>query len=36
VIFPWNLKEEIVQQLDYIHSWGGQFVTAVPELRILP
>jgi SAM-dependent methyltransferase len=33
VILPWNLKAEVMQQLDYIRAWGGQFVTAVPELR---
>ncbi|MBK6352580.1 MAG: methyltransferase domain-containing protein [Saprospiraceae bacterium] len=34
VILPWNLKEEISQQLDYIRSWGGKFVIAVPQLTI--
>jgi hypothetical protein len=34
VILPWNLKTEVIEQLNYIRSWGGQFVTAVPELRI--
>jgi hypothetical protein len=34
VILPWNLKSEVMQQLEYIRAWGGQFVTAVPELRI--
>ncbi|OZA21857.1 MAG: SAM-dependent methyltransferase [Hydrogenophilales bacterium 17-61-9] len=34
VILPWNLKAEIMQQLEYIRTWGGQFVTAVPEMRI--
>ena len=29
---PWNLRSEIMQQLGYIASWGGRFVTAVPEL----
>ncbi|MGA7951632.1 MAG: class I SAM-dependent methyltransferase [Thiobacillaceae bacterium] len=35
VIFPWNLKAEIIKQLDYIRTWGGQFVTAVPNLDVL-
>ena len=35
VIFPWNLKDEIMQQLDYISEWGGKFVIAIPELQIL-
>jgi 2-polyprenyl-3-methyl-5-hydroxy-6-metoxy-1,4-benzoquinol methylase len=33
VILPWNLKTEVIQQLDYIREWGGQFVTAVPQLE---
>jgi len=34
VILPWNLRTEIMAQLAYIRDWGGQFVTAVPELVI--
>jgi SAM-dependent methyltransferase len=34
VILPWNLKQEVVKQLDYIRAWGGRFVTAVPGLRV--
>jgi len=34
VIFPWNLKFEVMDQLDYVRSWGAKFVTAVPELTI--
>ena len=34
VILPWNLKTEVMQQLEYIKDWGGLFITAVPELRI--
>jgi SAM-dependent methyltransferase len=34
VILPWNIKEEIIGQLDYIRAWGGRFVTAVPQLEI--
>jgi len=33
VILPWNLKHEVMRQLDYIRAWGGLFVIAVPELR---
>jgi len=35
VILPWNLKEEIMSQLDYARQWGGQFVIPIPELQIL-
>jgi SAM-dependent methyltransferase len=34
VILPWNLGEEVAQQLNYIRAWGGQFVTAVPTLNV--
>jgi len=34
LILPWNLREEIMQQLAYIDEWGGKFVTAVPELEV--
>src|ERR1700730_4062474 len=34
VILPWNLKSEVMQQLEYIKAWSAKFVTAVPELRI--
>jgi SAM-dependent methyltransferase len=34
VILPWNLKVEVMQQLEYIKDWGGRFVTAVPKLEI--
>lgn len=33
-ILPWNLQEEIGEQLSYIRQWGGKFVTAIPELRV--
>lgn len=35
LILPWNLKEEIVSQLDYIRAWGGKLVTAIPSLEVL-
>jgi SAM-dependent methyltransferase len=34
VILPWNLKDEIMEQLDFIRAWGGRFVVPIPELRI--
>jgi SAM-dependent methyltransferase len=34
VILPWNLREEIMQQVAMLRSWGGKFVTAVPRVRI--
>lgn len=34
LILPWNLKEEISEQLHYIREWGGKFVTAIPRLEV--
>lgn len=34
LILPWNLQEEIRQQLQGIKEWGGRFVTPVPVVRI--
>jgi 2-polyprenyl-3-methyl-5-hydroxy-6-metoxy-1,4-benzoquinol methylase len=34
LILPWNLRAEVSRQLEYIHEWGGKFVTAVPALEI--
>ncbi|WP_302738025.1 class I SAM-dependent methyltransferase [uncultured Desulfovibrio sp.] len=33
-ILPWNLKEEIAEQLSYVREWGGRFVTAIPQLEV--
>jgi 2-polyprenyl-3-methyl-5-hydroxy-6-metoxy-1,4-benzoquinol methylase len=35
VILPWNLKEEIMEQMSFIREWGGQFVVFIPEVRIM-
>lgn len=35
LILPWNIKDEIILQLDYVKEWGCQFVIAVPKLEIL-
>jgi SAM-dependent methyltransferase len=34
LILPWNLAEEISEQLSFIRDWGGKFVTVVPEMHI--
>ena len=35
LILPWNLKDEIVQQVGYIRDWGGRFVVPIPEVAVL-
>jgi 2-polyprenyl-3-methyl-5-hydroxy-6-metoxy-1,4-benzoquinol methylase len=34
LILPWNLKEEIMEQMAHVRAWGGQFVLAIPEVRV--
>ncbi|MEO5977269.1 MAG: class I SAM-dependent methyltransferase [Chryseolinea sp.] len=34
IIFPWNLKAEIIEQLSYVNSWGAKFVVFVPTVQI--
>jgi SAM-dependent methyltransferase len=36
LILPWNLQQEIRQQLRDIKEWGGRFVTPVPMIRVYP
>lgn len=35
LILPWNLKSEVMEQLNYVSTWSGKFVTAVPQLEVL-
>jgi hypothetical protein len=35
IILPWNLKEEIMNQLSYVRDWGGSFVIPIPQLQVL-
>ncbi|MEI8245073.1 MAG: class I SAM-dependent methyltransferase [Lentisphaerota bacterium] len=34
IIMPWNIRDEIEQQLSYIRQWGGKFITAIPKQEI--
>jgi SAM-dependent methyltransferase len=33
LILPWNIKEEIMAQMEQVRSWGGHFVTFIPEVQ---
>jgi SAM-dependent methyltransferase len=35
LILPWNLKQEIVAQLDYAREWGAQFIVPIPMVEVL-
>ncbi len=34
LILPWNLKDEIMRQLQFIRQWGGRFVVPIPEVAV--
>ena len=36
LILPWNLRDEIVRQLDYARAWGAQFVIPIPTVEVMP
>ena len=35
LVLPWNLRDEISEQLDYVRSWGGRLVFPIPALEIV-
>lgn len=35
LILPWNIRDEIMEQISYIHEWGGKFVIPIPEVEVL-
>ena len=35
LILPWNLKDEIIEQMSFIRSWGGRFVVPIPEPQVI-
>ena len=34
LILPWNIRDEIMRQMDHVRGWGGRFVVPAPELRV--
>lgn len=35
MILPWNLRNEIMAQLEHVRTWGGRFVVPIPALAVL-
>lgn len=35
VVLPWNLKGEVMKQLEYIGEWSGKIVSAIPQLEVM-
>jgi SAM-dependent methyltransferase len=35
LILPWNIKEEIMKDISFIHDWNGKFVIPIPKVMII-
>ena len=35
LILPWNLKDEIIDQMSFIRDWNGKFVVLMPKIEII-
>ena len=35
LILPWNLRDEVMEQMSFIREWGGKFVVPIPDLQVL-
>jgi SAM-dependent methyltransferase len=35
LILPWNLRDEIAEQLAYTRAWGARLVVPIPRLQVL-
>lgn len=34
-ILPWNLRDEIMEQMAFIRQWGGKFVIPIPRIEVI-
>jgi len=34
LVLPWNLRDEISEQLGYVRAWGGRLVFPIPALEV--
>lgn len=35
LILPWNIQEEVIEQMGSIRAWGGRFVVPIPTVKVL-
>jgi hypothetical protein len=35
LILPWNLKQEIIEQMAHVGRWGAKFIVPIPEAAIV-
>jgi SAM-dependent methyltransferase len=33
-ILPWNIRDEIAEQLSFVRDWGGKFFVAIPRVEV--
>ncbi len=34
LILPWNIRDEVMTELDFVREWGAHFITAIPRLSV--
>ena len=35
LILPWNIKDEIIEQMSHVREWGGKFVVPIPRVEVM-
>ena len=35
LILPWNLKQEIIEQMRHVGDWGCKFIVAIPNVEVI-
>jgi SAM-dependent methyltransferase len=35
LILPWNIKDEIMEQMGYIREWNGKFIIPIPKIQVI-
>jgi hypothetical protein len=35
LILPWNIKEEIMEQLSFVQTWGAKFIIPIPCVEVI-
>ena len=35
LVLPWNIKDEIMEQMRYIREWNGRFIIPIPKIQVI-
>ena len=35
LITPWNIKDEIIKQLEYTRNWNCRFIVGIPQAEVI-